>query len=190
MPVSRKQEPIHIRGCCPAWAEIMSWQTEMHRLKQTLWLIEDSKREAEKIKSKGLLTRLINEITLCCLGAEARGMAQRASTDETVDLSGNKEPSHWWASKKGSRRLGLTVPLKELEFKSSVQKGALEPTFHGILPWVLPLAINCRELFTNSALTSKGELELSSAFCPAALVWVHLLQGEPFRNSADKNSSV
>lgn len=104
MPVPRKQEPIHIRGCCPAWAEIMSWQTEMHRLKQTLWLIEDSKREGEKIKSKALLTRLINEIILCFLGGEARRMAQRASTDETVDLSGNKEPSHWGASGKGSRK--------------------------------------------------------------------------------------
>lgn len=98
---------------------------EMHRLKQTLWLIEeDGKREGEKIKNKALLTRLINEITLCCPGGEARGMAQRASTDKAVDLSGNKEPCRWWASEKVSKKVGLAVPLKEFEFKSSVQKGA------------------------------------------------------------------
>lgn len=78
---------------------------EMHRLKQAFWLIEeDSKREGEKKKNKALLARLINEITLCCPEGEATGMAQRASTDETVDLRGNKEPCHWWASEKVSRK--------------------------------------------------------------------------------------
>lgn len=78
---------------------------EVHRLKQTLWLIEeDSKREEEKIKNKALLTSLINEITLCCPGGEARGMAQRASTGKAVDLKGNKEPCHWGASEKVSRK--------------------------------------------------------------------------------------
>lgn len=77
----------------------------MHRQKQTLWLIqENSKRKGEKIKNKALLTRLMNEITLCHPGEEARGMAQRVSTDETVDLSGNKEPRHWGASAKVSRK--------------------------------------------------------------------------------------
>lgn len=70
---------------------------EMSRLKQTLRLKQKGRREQKgmgRMKNETLLASS-NEITRCHPGEQARGMAERASTNVRSDLSGNKEQHYW-----------------------------------------------------------------------------------------------
>lgn len=150
----RKQGSIPLEGCSPAWREIRSWQTEMGRLKQTLGLKEERGRQQKGMgKDKGwdLVSKPKWDDMMSSWGT-SKGNGRESHNSWGADLSGNKEQHYWWASEQVIRKAWPRCAFgKNMTLRA--QSKALEPTFHGILPWVLPLdAINCRALCTDSAL--------------------------------------
>lgn len=150
----------------------------MGRLKQTLRLKEESKREWEKIKNETLLASL-NEITWCHTGEQAKEMTEQASTEEEADLSGNKEQHSRWASEKVSRKAWLhcafekTMALRAWS-KESLPSGANLPLHLsvGCPPCWARLATDCRVPHSDSALFDqqrRAGAQLSLLSCGACV---------------------
>lgn len=137
----RKQGSIPLEACSPAWGEIKSWQTEMGRLKQTLGLKEERGRQQKGMgKDKGwdLVSKPKWDHMMSSWGTN-KGNGRESHNSWGADLSGNKEQHYWWVSEQVSRKAWPHCAF-EKNMTLTAQSKALEPTFRGILPWVLPLA--------------------------------------------------